>query len=79
MLTLALAACSKHAPPPPPPPSPDVGSAGAAVPVHVAVVSLETVRLDVSGPGHTDAIEQQKVNAPFRGPSGAFWWSTAIT
>ena len=64
VLGLALPACSKHAPPPP---SPDAGIAVAAVPVRVAVVSVETVRVLVSGTGHTDAIEQQKVNAPFRG------------
>jgi multidrug efflux pump subunit AcrA (membrane-fusion protein) len=45
----------------------DSGADDAATPVRIAVVSRETVRVIVSGPGRTDAMEQQKVNAPFRG------------
>lgn len=45
----------------------EAGAAAAGVPVRVAEVSREMVHVIVSGPGRTDAIEQQKVNAPFRG------------
>lgn len=45
----------------------EAGAASAAIPVRIAEVSNEMVREIVSGPGRTDAIEQQKVNAPFRG------------
>ena len=45
----------------------DAGGEDATVPVRVAVATRETVRVTVSGPGHTDATEQQKVSAPFRG------------
>jgi multidrug efflux pump subunit AcrA (membrane-fusion protein) len=36
-------------------------------PVKVARVVRATLALLVSGPGHTDALEQQKVRAPFKG------------
>ncbi|HXN55316.1 MAG TPA: efflux RND transporter periplasmic adaptor subunit [Myxococcales bacterium] len=36
-------------------------------PVKVARVVRATLTLTVSGPGHTDALEQQKIRAPFKG------------
>lgn len=39
----------------------------AGTPVKVATVERATLALTVSGPGHTDALEQQKVRAPFKG------------
>ena len=41
--------------------------AGGGTPVKVARVARATLTLTVSGPGHTDALEQQKVRAPFKG------------
>ncbi len=47
------------------------GSAATAedggTPVKVARVVRATLTLTVSGPGHTDALEQQKIRAPFKG------------
>ena len=39
----------------------------AGTPVKVARVVRATLPVTVSGPGHTDALEQQKVRAPFKG------------
>jgi len=39
----------------------------AGTPVKVATVERATLALTVSGPGHTDALVQQKVRAPFKG------------
>lgn len=62
MLALALGGChgSTLAPT-------DAGADDASIPVRTAVVSRQTLEVLVSGPGRTDAIEQQKINAPFRG------------
>ncbi len=40
---------------------------GAGTPVKVAKVERATLAVTVSGPGRTDALEQQKVRAPFKG------------
>ena len=42
-------------------------SADGGTPVKAARVAKATLTLTVTGPGHTDALEQQKVRAPFKG------------
>ena len=42
-------------------------AAGAATPVHMASVTRGTLSVIVSGPGRTDALDVQKVRAPFAG------------
>jgi multidrug efflux pump subunit AcrA (membrane-fusion protein) len=61
-LALALGGCHRSAPAPN-----DAGTDDASTPVRTAVVSRQALQVLVSGPGHTDAIEQQKISAPFRG------------
>ncbi|MEO9227319.1 MAG: HlyD family efflux transporter periplasmic adaptor subunit [Gemmatimonadaceae bacterium] len=42
-------------------------SAMAATPVHMAVVTRGNIAIMVSGPGRTDALDLQKIRAPFAG------------
>jgi membrane fusion protein (multidrug efflux system) len=62
MLAVALGGCHRSTPA-----SHEAGTDDASIPVRTAVVSKQTLEVVVSGPGRTDAIEQQKINAPFRG------------
>jgi multidrug efflux system membrane fusion protein len=49
--------------------APDAGAAdaGAGTPVKVARVVKATLSLTAAGPGQTDALEQQKIRAPYKG------------
>lgn len=46
---------------------PDPAPADPGTPVKVAAVERAQLALTVSGPGRTDALEQQKIRAPFKG------------
>ena len=47
--------------------APSATGADGGTPVKAARVARATLTLTVTGPGHTDALEQQKVRAPFKG------------
>ncbi|MCA1664307.1 MAG: efflux RND transporter periplasmic adaptor subunit [Myxococcales bacterium] len=57
---MLLLACSKHGGT-----APANDDGGNATPVKIAAVARATMQVLVSAPGHTDAIEQQKVRSPF--------------
>ena len=72
MILLALAACRTSPADPARPPdaatsasADDAGPTGT--PVKVARVVRATVPITVTGSGRTDALEQQKIRAPFKG------------
>ncbi|MFI5227501.1 MAG: efflux RND transporter periplasmic adaptor subunit [Gemmatimonadales bacterium] len=45
----------------------DSAQGGAATPVHMSAVTRGNIAVVVSGPGHTDALDVQKLRAPFTG------------
>lgn len=63
LLLVSLAACR----PKPAAEAPAAEAPAAAIPVQVAPVARATLSDIVSGPGHTAALAQQKVRAPFAG------------
>jgi multidrug efflux pump subunit AcrA (membrane-fusion protein) len=67
ILAVALGGCHPSTPASPDAGTGEAGTDDASIPVQTAVVSKQTLEVLVSGPGRTDAIEQQKINAPFRG------------
>jgi multidrug efflux pump subunit AcrA (membrane-fusion protein) len=60
LVLVALAGCAK-------PSVPDAGPAHLGTPVKTAAVVRANLDVTVRGPGRTDALEQQKVRAPFKG------------
>ena len=62
----ALGACRGRAPEAPAPP-PGTSAEVVAVPVRIAAVTRATLTEEVSAPGHTAALAQEKIRAPFAG------------
>lgn len=65
-MLLACGACPSKDPAAPATDAADL-AATTGTPVKVATVAKATVALTVTGPGQTDALEQQKVRAPYKG------------
>ena len=65
LLLLVLVACDRGGRAADPTPAPSEGPSGT--PVQVAEVEVATMERTVSAPGHTVALVQQKVRAPFAG------------
>lgn len=61
-VAILLSACAKHGGAPP-----ANDDAASGTPVKMAMVGSATLQVLVSAPGHTDALEQQKVRSPFDG------------